>query len=893
MLCLVAFSPIPAPGQDGDLPDPSTLPPLRTITTRYGAFKLGKRPYPAGTRSAWIAEGRVLAAAPEGVLPRRTTLKGAATNTNYLPAIGNQGSEGSCVHWAGTYYVKTANMKHREPSLNLSLSSNRCSPRFTYNLTNIGEDNGGYGHEPFEIFMRYGVASLAQLPYVEGDTNSLPDTADFIEGLHRRSTNYVWVWDWNPGTTEINELKAWLDAGGVASCAIYVDDAYSIDDWAPSDPPYTGETCTYDDLNHMVTVCGYGSGWYLIANSWGTSFGSNGFIYIDSDYFENYVGDIMYPLEGVYTPSSNYLKYTVNHTQRSDIQELLVTVNGANVWSNYPLPKNLPKDTGSFDTDTRNNLEIAIDLSLVSGLGNSIVTARCMDSVSSYNGTVTVCSVYYAGTEYASASVPTSVTYNVYSSAKVAVTAGASPPTVATLAVSNETPTGAMSGGNVTDDGGASVTQRGVCWSTSSSPTTNDSKTSNGSGTGSFSSSLTGLTPGQAYYVRAYAVNSNGVGYGSDVGFSADCFTNAPGGLTAGSVSETSFAASWSTVGGATGYRLDVATNATFAGGGDGNGGVEGFSGIGGGTTSSYLTRIWTNNGVAWTAYKARTDQSIDGGSAICLQNAADAWFTSGTLTGGMDEVSVVHQQVFAGSGGTFDLFVNGTKVTSAVPITTSITTTRVTGIGVTGDFTIMVTNSGAVRVIFDNLAWTNAGSGGSAYVPGYQNRPVAGTSQSVTGLTGGATYYFRVRAEGAAGCVSGNSSTQYVTTSGGGLPGYYTDWADDQGFDPEGPNGGMDDDYDGDGTPNIDEYTAGTGATNGLSEFVVENPESASATQCSLTVDAITGRIYSVYYKTNAVDGLPWTLFKAWTNLGAGEQDLVLTNAALLQLYRLGVRVP
>lgn len=467
-------------------------------------------------------------------------------------------------------------------------------------------------------------------------------------------------------------------------------------------------------------------------------------------------------------------------------------------------------------------------------------------------------------------------------------------PVLATLAVSNAKPTSIMSGGNVTSEGSSPVTQRGVCWSTNATPTTNDTKTSNGSGTGSFSAILTGLTPGRAYYTRAYAVNASGVEYGSAVGFSADCFTNAPSGLATGSVIDISFTASWSALDGASGYRLDVGTNAAFAGGsGAGVGGVETFSGIGGGTVSSYLTRIWTNNGVVWTSYKTRTDQSVDGSAAVCLQNASGAYILSGTLTGGVDEISLVCTQAFSGSGGTFDIFVNSTKVAAAVPITTSITTTKVTGIGVTGDFTIMVTNSGAVRPVFDNLSWTGVASGGSAFVPGYSDRAVAGTSQSVTGLTASTLYYLRVRAVSDGGCVSGNSATQSVTTGGGGLPAWYTDWAAAQGFDPYGPNGGMDDDYDGDGTPNVDEHTAGTGATNGLSEFVVENPEMMSATQYSLTVDAITGRIYSVYYKTNLTDGTGWSLFKAWTNLSAGEQDLILTNSVIFQLYRLGVRTP
>lgn len=72
----------------------------------------------------------------------------------------------------------------------------------------------------------------------------------------------------------------------------------------------------------------------------------------------------------------------------------------------------------------------------------------------------------------------------------------------------------AISGGNIINDGGASVTVRGVCWSTSPNPTVNDSHTNNGSGAGSFSSNITGLSINTVYYVRAYATNSQGTSYG-------------------------------------------------------------------------------------------------------------------------------------------------------------------------------------------------------------------------------------------------------------------------------------------------------------------------------------------------------------------------------------------
>lgn len=92
-------------------------------------------------------------------------------------------------------------------------------------------------------------------------------------------------------------------------------------------------------------------------------------------------------------------------------------------------------------------------------------------------------------------------------------------PSVLTYAISNISEKSALGGGNVTDDGGSEVTARGVCWNTSGNPTISDSKTTDVSGTGSFSSSLYGLTEGTTYYVRAYATNSKGTTYGNQVGF--------------------------------------------------------------------------------------------------------------------------------------------------------------------------------------------------------------------------------------------------------------------------------------------------------------------------------------------------------------------------------------
>ncbi len=99
--------------------------------------------------------------------------------------------------------------------------------------------------------------------------------------------------------------------------------------------------------------------------------------------------------------------------------------------------------------------------------------------------------------------------------------------TLTTDAITNNiTGTSATSGGNITADGGAPITARGVCWSTSANPTISlSTKTFNGTGTGTFVSQITGLTAGTTYYVRSYAQNAAGVAYGNEISFVAEALS--------------------------------------------------------------------------------------------------------------------------------------------------------------------------------------------------------------------------------------------------------------------------------------------------------------------------------------------------------------------------------
>ena len=120
---------------------------------------------------------------------------------------------------------------------------------------------------------------------------------------------------------------------------------------------------------------------------------------------------------------------------------------------------------------------------------------------------------------------------------------GVTPPTVTTATPSSITSNRAVLGGNVTADGGDAVTDRGVVYSaTNQTPTTADTKDTNGMGTGAFSKTITGLAPATTYYVRAYAINAAGTSYGAAVSFT-----------TAASVSGTVVVTNVSCVGGSNG----------------------------------------------------------------------------------------------------------------------------------------------------------------------------------------------------------------------------------------------------------------------------------------------------------------------------------------------------
>ncbi len=108
---------------------------------------------------------------------------------------------------------------------------------------------------------------------------------------------------------------------------------------------------------------------------------------------------------------------------------------------------------------------------------------------------------------------------------EIQITIDATVPSVITSEISEIAALSANGGGDITFDGGSEITAKGVCWSTSPDPIISDNHSVDGAGSGRFTSSLTGLTCGTTYYVRAYATNSVGTAYGNQVSFTTSVCT--------------------------------------------------------------------------------------------------------------------------------------------------------------------------------------------------------------------------------------------------------------------------------------------------------------------------------------------------------------------------------
>ena len=298
--------------------------------------------------------------------------------------------------------------------------------------------------------------------------------------------------------------------------------------------------------------------------------------------------------------------------------------------------------------------------------------------------------------------------YSYYSAGVNANATTHGPPTVSTTPAFSSNTTSIILGGNVTADGGGTVTNRGVVYKTTATVAISDNKTQIGSGTGAFSNTISSLSVNQIYYFRAYAQNSSGTTLGTELSFYT--LANVP---------------SAPTVNNPTATTLDVAVNE------NGNPASTEFA-IQRTSDSNYL----------------QADGSW-GASAVWATKAGWGTKTATGLSSGTSYSIQVKARNGANEETAFGSSASGLTIcgTPATPTASSVTTT-----GFTADWSA---STGAASYRLD----VATDSGFTSNVGGFQDLTVGGTSQAITNLTPGRTYYVRIRAVNASG-TSANSAT-------------------------------------------------------------------------------------------------------------------------------------
>ncbi len=354
------------------------------------------------------------------------------SNSKYFPEVKSQGSIGSCVAWAETYYQFTYTMNK---TMNVETTSeNTFSPKWTYNLANGGEDEGSVSDDVYEIMKAQGNVPWSMVPYDDDYLSWSPVEDIWKTAIKYRIKDYQFFKDigykensmiTSADDIDLEPIKTALSNGDVLTFSTHIrswkTSNLKTNSNAPENSNYNGEVVVIAQNGslggHRMTIVGYNDniwtdinnndivddgemGAFKIANSWGSNYANDGFIWVSYDSL-NQISSVTnaenatnrskpicsvarIDVQPYDTDTDLYLKYTLNTSDRTQVKGYVIAEKNGTEYYSSVYPHVMFGQTGvySYDGTTSSN-----DGTMIFAL-NNIIPDINSDNYSEYTWSV-------------------------------------------------------------------------------------------------------------------------------------------------------------------------------------------------------------------------------------------------------------------------------------------------------------------------------------------------------------------------------------------------------------------------------------------------------------------------------------------------------------------------